>query len=229
MNIDQVLDELRAMGDPSNLAGQARFGIEVSSSLGVSMSRLRPFARRLGKDHLLALALWESGIREARILATLVDDPALVTGEQMEAWAADFTSWEVVDAACCNLFDRTGLRYTKAREWAGREEEFIKRAGFSLMAGIAIHDKRASDEDLMELLAAIEREACDRRNFVRKALNWALRQIGKRNLKLNRAAVDAARRISQLECPGAAWVAGDALRELQGEQVQRRLRVRAKA
>lgn len=217
------MDELRAMADPSKLPGQARFGIDVSNSLGISMTRLRPLARRIGRDHALALALWDSGIREAQILATLVDDPRLVTQEQMERWAKDFNSWEVVDAACCNLFDRTSFRYSKAGEWAGREAEFVKRAGFSLMAGIAVHDRTATDEDLIALLPLIQREACDRRNFVRKGVNWALRQIGKRNLALNGAAIQAAVRIAGMECKGARWVAADALRELRSLRVQQRL------
>lgn len=216
------------MADPSNLPGQARYGIDTSNALGISMTQLRPLAREIGKDHPLALSLWESGVREARILASLVDDPKLVTPEQMESWAAEFASWEVVDAACCNLFDRTEHRYAKAVEWAGREEEFVKRAGFSLMAGIAVHDRRASDDQLFALLPVIERESCDRRNFVRKAVNWALRQVGKRNPALNEAAIAAAERIAELECKGAHWVASDALKELRSPQVQQRLSVKAK-
>lgn len=216
------------MAEPSNLEGQARFGIDVSSSLGISMSRIRPLARRIGKDHGLAQALWGSGIREARILATLVDDPASVTEDQMEAWARGFRSWEVVDAACCNLFDRTPFRYTKAVEWAGREEEFVKRAGFSLMAGIAVHDKKARDDQLLALLPVIRRESCDRRNFVRKSVNWALRQIGKHNAALNQAAIEAAEEISALDCKGANWIAFGALRELRSPQVQQRLRLTEK-
>ena len=229
MSYEQVMAELHSMADPSNLEGQARFGIDISGSLGISMSRLRPLARRIGKDHRLALALWDSGVREARILATLVDDPREVTEEQMESWAAAFNSWEVVDAACCNLFDRTPYRYSKAVEWAGREEEFVKRAGFAVMAGIAVHDREAANSALAALLPVIEREACDRRNFVRKAVNWALRQIGKRNLALNEAAIEAAQRIARLECKGAGWVASDALRELRSPQVQQRLRQKAQA
>lgn len=218
---------LYAMADPSNLEGQARYGIDVSNSLGISMTQLRPLAREIGTDHSLALELWETRVREARILATLVDDPDQVTAEQMEAWASGFASWDVVDACCCNLFDRTGLRFDKAVEWAGREEEFVKRAGFSLMAGIAVHDRKATDEQLIALLPVIQRESCDPRNFVRKAVNWALRQIGKRNLRLNEAATAAAETIATLECKGARWVAADALRELRSPQVQQRLTVRA--
>jgi 3-methyladenine DNA glycosylase AlkD len=228
VDFEKTISRLRAMADPSNIPGQARYGIDTSNSLGISMTQLRPLAREIGRDHVLALSLWDSGVREARILATLVDDPKQVTPEQMESWAADFASWEVVDAACCNLFDRTEHGYTKALEWAGREEEFVKRAGFSLMAGIAVHDRRAADDRLLALLPVIERESCDRRNFVRKAVNWALRQIGKRNPALNEAAIAAAERIAEMECKGARWVASDALRELRSPQVQQRLTVKAK-
>lgn len=220
--------ELRAMADPSNLAGQARYGIDVSNSLGISMTDVRQVARRAGKDHGLAAQLWASGVREAQILAALVDDPKQVTPDQMEAWAAEFRSWEVVDTCCTSLFDRTEHRYDKAVEWAGRKEEFVKRAGFSLMAGIAVHDRKAANEQLMALLPVIERESCDRRNFVRKAVNWALRQIGKRNPELNRAAVEAGERIAAMECQGARWVASDALKELRSPQVQQRLTLKAK-
>ena len=229
MDYPEVLAELRAMSDPSNVAGQERFGIDVSNSLGISMTRLRALARRIGRDHRLAEELWSCGIREARVLATLVDDPHQVQEDQMERWAADFRSWEVVDAACCNLFDRTPFRFPKAVEWAGREPEFVKRAGFSLMAGIAVHDRRASDGQLVELLAVIERESCDPRHYVRKAVNWALRQIGKRNLLLNQAAIRSAERIAAMDCRGARWVASNALKELGSPQVQQRLMQRKKA
>ncbi len=228
MTYEQVVEELRSMADPSNLEGQDRFGIDISTSLGISMTHLRSLARRIGKHHELALRLWDSGIREAQILATLVDDPRHVTPEQMEEWAQQFHSWDVVDAACCNLFDRTQYRYTKAVEWAGREEEFVKRAGFSLMAGIAVHDRKAANQELIDLLPIIQRESCDRRNFVRKAVNWALRQIGKRNIELNRAAIETGERIADMECRGAHWVASDALKELQSPQVQRRLTLRGR-
>ncbi|CAN5785257.1 DNA alkylation repair protein [soil metagenome] len=228
VDCEQVMGELRGMAEPSNLPGQARFGIDISSSLGISMTRLRPLARRIGKDHELALALWSSRVREARILVSLVDDPKQVTMQQMDSWAAEFTSWEVVDACCCNLFDRTEHRYVKAQEWAGAEPEFVKRAGFSLIAGIAVHDHKAADEQFQALLALIQRESCDRRNFVRKAVNWALRQIGKRNPALNQAAITTAEQIAGMDCPGAGWVASDALKELRSPQVQQRLSLKDK-
>jgi 3-methyladenine DNA glycosylase AlkD len=219
-----VIDELRAMADPSQLAGMARFGISTSGTLGgISLPTLRAMAKRLGKDHRLAAGLWASEIHEARILAALVDDPGLVTEKQMEAWAADFDSWDVVDGACSSLFDKTPFAWTKAVEWSSREEEFVKRAAFAMMAALSVHDKKAPDSAFVALLPVIEREAGDPRNFVRKAVNWALRQIGKRNVALNAAAIDSAERIHRDGPRPAKWVASDALRELRSAPVQRRL------
>lgn len=224
----EIIDELRALADPSQLDGMARFGINTERSLGaISMKTLRTLAKRIGRDHDLALALWDTGIREARLLACPVDDPAAVTEEQMEAWATDFDSWELVDTCCGNLFDKTPFAYAKAVEWSSREEEFVKRAAFALMAWSAVHDKRAPDSVFIDLLPIIEREAGDPRNFVRKAINWALRQIGKRTLALNAAAIETAERILADGPRSARWVASDALRELQSDAVQRRLRTRA--
>lgn len=221
---DEVLAELRAMADPSQLSGMARFGIAMGGTLGgISVPTLRAMAKRLGKDHGLAAGLWASGIHEARILAALVDDPAQVTEQQMEAWAADFDSWDVVDGACSSLFDKTPFAWTKAVEWSSRDEEFVKRAGFAMMATLAVHDKKAADSSFIALLPMIEREAGDRRNFVRKAVNWALRQIGKRNAALNRAAIATAERIHREGARSARWVASDALRELRSEAVQTKL------
>jgi 3-methyladenine DNA glycosylase AlkD len=228
MDCDEVLRRLHGMEDPSNLAGQARFGIETARSFGVSAPALRKLAREVGRDHSLALDLWESGIREARILAALVDDPAQVTPEQMDAWAAGFGSWDVVDACCCNLFDRTRHAYQKAIEWSQRDEEFVRRAGFSLMACLAVHDKQALDRDFEPFFAAIEEQSCDGRNFVRKAVNWALRQIGKRNLSLRARAIEVAEQVAAKDCRAAKWVASDALRELRSPQLEARLLSRRK-
>lgn len=212
------------MANPSNLQKQARLGIDISSSLGIAMPSLRALARRVGKDHRLAGALWESGIREACILATLVDDPDQVSRQQMEAWAAGFRSWEVVDAACCNLFDRTiALASALPRRSSGRAGNRSSSSEPASAAGIAVHDRAASDGQLIELLRIIESEPCDRRNFVRKAVNWALRQIGKRNAVLNLAAIESAERIAALDCAGARWVASDALAELRSPEVRRRV------
>jgi 3-methyladenine DNA glycosylase AlkD len=224
MNRDDILREIEALGSPEAVAGMARFGIRGQKVYGVSMPNLRALAKRAGKDHPLAEELWLSGVHEARIVACLVDDPARVTEEQMERWAGDFDSWDVCDQCCGGLFDRTPLAYAKALEWSGRTEEFVKRAGFALMAYLAVHDKKADDADFLQFLPAIKRESTDKRNFVKKAVNWALRQIGKRNVSLNRAAIDTAREIQRIDSSAARWVASDALRELTGEAVQSKLR-----
>lgn len=205
----------------------ARFGIATWRALGGSnVPYLRTLAKRIGRDHRLAAQLWRSKIHEARILAALVDDPAQVTEGQMEAWAADFDSWDVVDNCCGSLFDKTPFAWRKAEEWSAREQEFVKRAGFALMAYLAVHDKEAPDQAFQRFLPLIEREAGDRRNYARKAVNWALRQIGKRNLALNRKAIATARRIHRTGPRAARWVASDALRELSSEKVRAGLRVR---
>lgn len=185
---------------------------------------LHKLAREIGKNHALAGQLWDSGVHEARLLAALVEDPRQVTEEQMEGWVAAFDSWDVCDNCCGSLFDKTPFAYRKVVEWSAREEEFVKRAGFALLAYLAVHDKKREDEAFLAFLPLIERESTDRRNFVKKAINWALREIGKRNLSLNKAAIEAAERIKAANPRGAQWVATDALRELSGEAVQRRLK-----
>ena len=226
MRSGNILRELRSHADPSALGRMARFGITTERALGgISLPTLRAMAKRIGQDHTLATELWASGIHEARLLAPMVDDPSQVTEEQMEAWAAEFDSWDVVDGTCSSLFDKTSFAYQKAIEWSGREEEFVKRAGFVLMATLSVHDKAASDQDFEQFFPLIEREAGDPRNFVRKAVNWALRQIGKRNLGLNRGATAVAQRIHRTGPRSARWVASDALHELQSESVMRRLQV----
>jgi 3-methyladenine DNA glycosylase AlkD len=159
----------------------ARFGIQTSKALGISIPQLRDIAKRLRTNHELAQKLWKTGLHEARILASMIDDPEKVSEEQMERWAADFDSWDVVDSCCGNLFDETEFAIRKAHEWSKRKEEYIKRAGFVLMAEMAVHDKKASDKTFLDFLPVIVRESSDERNFVKKAVNWALRQIGKRN------------------------------------------------
>jgi 3-methyladenine DNA glycosylase AlkD len=205
----------------------ARFGIDTRTALGgTSVPQLRSMARRVGKDHELAAALWATNVLEARLLATMVDGPMQVTEEQMEAWAMEFRSWDLCDQCCTNLFWRTPYAWPKAIEWSLRQEEFVKRAAFVLMAVLAVHDKKAADARFVDLLAIIERECEDPRNFVRKAVNWALRQIGKRNLELNREAVECAIKISKRDSKAARWIAADALRELRSDAVQARLRLR---
>lgn len=224
MTCVEVLEELKSHANPEAVAGMARYGINSSNTLGVSVPTLRKLAKRAGKDHALAGELWSSGIHEARILAGMVDDPALVTEEQMESWVAEFDSWDVCDQVCMNLFDKVPVAYEKAAQWTSRDEEFVKRAGFALMAVLAWHDKQAPDEEFLAMLPLITKEATDERNFVKKAANWALRHIGKRNLQLNAAAVAAAEEIQQIDSKSARWIAKDALKELTGEAVQNRLR-----
>lgn len=220
----QILDALRSQANPAALEGMARFGINTTGTLGgISLPTLRRMARAYRGDHPLALALWDSGIHEARILASLVDDPRQVTPEQMERWAVEFDSWDICDQVCSNLFAHTPYAVEKAREWSTRPEEFIKRAGFTLIAALAVHAKFMADEVFLDFLPMIRREAVDRRNFVRKAVNWALRQIGKRNAALNRAAIQTAREMLASGERSMRWVASDALRELESSKVQERL------
>ncbi len=229
VSVESIMSELRARSDPESRVGMARYGIDTSTALGgTTVPVLRAMAQRAGKDHELAAALWATGVHEARILATMVDDPVQVTEEQMEAWAAEFRSWDICDQSCNNLFWRTPFAWPKAFEWSLRQEEFVRRAGFVLMAVLAVHDKHAGDERFAELLERIERECEDERNYVRKAVNWALRQIGKRNLELNRAAIERAERIAAHDSRAARWIAADALRELRSEAVQARLRARGR-
>ncbi len=213
------------MRNAKNVEGMARFGISTNNTLGVSIYDLRPIAKQIGKSHALALQLWGSGIHEARILASYIDDAGKVTEAQMEKWVSQFDSWDVCDQVCSSLFDGTKFAYDKAVEWSRRKEEFVKRAGFVLMACLAVHDKNANDEKFLAFLPIIKRESCDERNFVKKAVNWALRQIGKsRNKRLNKAAIKTAKEISKIGCKAANWIASDALRELESPAVQARLR-----
>jgi 3-methyladenine DNA glycosylase AlkD len=222
-SVDDVLAELHAKANPDNVAGMARFGIVGAQRLGVSMPDLRRIAKAAGRDHQLALALWRTGIPEARIVAALVDQPGQVTEQQMDDWAAEFEAWDVCDQVCMNLFDKTPLAWQKVRDWAERDEEFVRRAAFALLACLAWHDKAAADDRLVEVLPLIARAATDQRNYVKKAVSWALRTIGKRNAQLNQAAIQTARELQQLDAKAARWIAADALRELEGEAVQKRL------
>ena len=202
----------------------ARFGIDTTRAVGVTVTELRRFARDLGRDHELAAALWASGVHEARLLASLVDEPAMVSVAQMEAWVADLDSWDVCDGVCGNLFDRTPFALDKAVEWSSREPEFQKRAAFALMASAAVHRKDLPDAAFASLLPVIRAQTTDERNYVKKAVSWALRQIGKRSSGLNRRAIHTAEQIERIDSRAARWVACDALRELRSDAVQARLR-----
>ncbi len=224
MSAESIIAEMKSKADPKAVEGMARFGISPKNTLGLSIPTIRGIARRAGKSHTMALELWGSGIHEARILAAYVDDPAKVTEAQMEEWVAGFDSWDVCDQVCSTLFDKTPFAHRKASEWSERKAEFVRRAGFVLMAALAVHDKEAPDAVFMGFFRAIEKGSTDQRNFVKKAVNWALRQIGKRNPSLNRSALRLAEKISKTGNPGARWVASDAIRELRSDAVQKRLR-----
>ncbi len=224
MQAEDVLKRLESLADSEAVAGMAKFAVGGQHTLGISVPTLRQLAKEIGQDHNLAQELWASGIHEARLLATMIDVPKQVTEQQMEAWVIDFDSWDVCDQCCLNLFRKTPFAYQKVDEWSRREEEFVKRAGFALMATLAVHDKKAGDEAFFDFLPSIKREATDERNFVKKAVNWALRQIGKRNLSLNQIAIQTAQEIQQMDSKSARWIAADALRELTGDKVQQKLR-----
>ena len=209
------------MSDASQLPGMARFGIRTDRALGgVGMPRIRALGRKLRPDHDLALALWRTRIHEARLLAVFVDDPVAVTVPQMDAWAADVDSWDLCDNCCMHLFDRTPFAVDRIHAWSSAEPEFVKRCAFATMAGLAVHEKAASDAFFVELLPLCEREAWDDRNYVRKAVNWALRQIGKRNHALNAEAVACAERVLAQGTRSARWIANDALRELRSDDTK---------
>jgi 3-methyladenine DNA glycosylase AlkD len=227
MDRNDVLTWLERRGSRRNVAGMARYGIRAARAFGVSMGTMRPLAKRLGTDHDLAAALWASGWHETRALAALVDDPRRVTRRQMNAWAAGFENWADCDTVCFHLFDRTPFAWEKARQWSTSRREFVKRAAFALMAGLAVHDKAAPDKHFVALLPFIERAAHDERNFVKKAVNWALRSIGKRNRALNAAALTVARRLARSADAAGRWVGKDALRELTSASVRARLSRRA--
>lgn len=220
---NEILEGLRSMADPKGAEGAARYGIFAPEVWGISAPKLHSLAKEVGRNHDLAEGLWRTGVHDARILATLVDDPKQVTPGQMERWAADFNSWAVCDSACCSLFDKTPFAWGKAVEWIEREEEYVKRAGFVLMAALVVHDKKAPNERFEAFLSLIETHATDDRNFVKKAVNWALRQIGKRNRHLNKLAIQSGERLREIDSRAARWIAADALRELAGDKVQARL------
>jgi len=223
IHYSDIIKKLESLSDPEAVKGMARFGINPENTYGVSIPKLRKVAKETGRNHALAQQLWVSGIHEARILASMIDEPEMVTAAQMESWVSDFDSWDVCDQCCSNLFDKTGFAHRKAGEWSDRGAEFVKRAGFVMMATLAVHDKKAADEEFLKFLPVIKRESTDNRNFVKKAVNWALRQIGKRNLNLNRIAIKTAEEIQQIDSKSASWIAADAIRELIGEAVQSRL------
>lgn len=218
-----LIARLEGLASPADAAGMARFGIGGAHVLGISVKTLRTIARETGRNHALAQELWASGIHEARILASIVDEPTRVDADQLERWVVDLDSWDLCDQCCTNLFVRTPFAQAQALAWSEREAEFIKRAGFVLMVQVAGKDRRAPAALLHAYLARAEREAGDERNFVKKAVSWAIREIGQRSPELNAAAVDVARRLQTSDVRAARWVGADALRELTSEKVAQRI------
>jgi len=212
---DELISHLKSLANPEDVEGMARFGVGGENVLGIRIPVLRKLAKAHRNDHQLASALWASGIHEARILASMIDDPKQVTEAQMESWVSDFDSWDVCDQVCMNLFDRHPLAYEKALEWSQREEEFVKRAGFSMMASLVLHDKKADDSAFEPFFERIQAGAQDERNFVKKAVNWALRQIGKKRSGLSSRCVQLAQKLAESESKSARWVGKDALREFE--------------
>jgi 3-methyladenine DNA glycosylase AlkD len=226
--VSAVLAWLERQGSEAVRKGMARYAIPSDKAFGISVGALRQHAKRLGPNHELAEALWKSGFYEARMLASFVDDAASVTPAQMDRWCADFDNWAICDTACFALFDRTPHAWRKVDQWAKSREEFVKRAAFALLASLTVHDKHAGDARFAKGLVLIERAAIDERNFVKKAVNWALRSVGKRSAVLNISAVQVAKRLGASENAAARWVGKDALRELAGPAVQKRLAARTR-
>jgi len=220
----EILKKLKAKARLSQLKGMARYGMTVERRLGVSVPEMRKIAKESGKDHELAIDLWKTGKPEAEIVAAMIDEPEKLSETQMEDWVKDVNSWDVCDQVCMNLFEKTPLAWRKILDWSGREEEFVKRTAFALIACLAWHDKDAEDERFIKLLPLIKRGATDERDLVKKSVNWALRNIGKRNQNLNKVAIKAAKEILRIDSKAARWIASDAMRELESKAVQRRLK-----
>jgi len=223
MEYEKVIKKLKSLSNPEAIIGMTRYGITPENTYGVSIPNLRKITKEIGISHKLAQQLWTTNIRETRILASMIDDLDMITEEQMENWVNEFNYWEICDQCCMNLFEKTEFAYKKAVEWSSREKEFVKRAGFVLMARLAVSDKRADDDKFEKFFPVIKREAADDRNYVKKAVNWALRQIGKRSLNLNSKAINAAKEIQGMDSKSAKWIASDALRELTNDTVQKKL------
>jgi 3-methyladenine DNA glycosylase AlkD len=224
--VEEVLEQLSAKAKSDQLEGMSRFGIVGDQRMGVSVPDMRKIAKDIGKDHQLALELWDTGIPEAMIVAGMVAEPDKLTETQMEDWVVDINSWDICDQVCMNLFEKTPLAEKKIYDWSEREEEFVKRTAYALIACLAWHDKTAGDEEFIKYFPVLKQGSTDDRNYVKKAVSWALRNIGKRNLALNRAAVEVAREIQGIDSKSARWIASDAIRELESEKIQGRLKAK---
>ncbi|MBD3180894.1 DNA alkylation repair protein [Candidatus Poribacteria bacterium] len=229
MEYKDILEKLASLSNPGAVAGMERYGISTKyKAYGISIPNLRKMARKIGKDHSLALKLWASDIHEAKILASMIDEPKEVSESQLEKWVTGFDNWEICDQCCMNLFEDIDTAYQKCFEWSERSEEFVKRAGFVLMARLAVSDKKAEDCKFQQFFPVIKRESDDNRNYVKKAVNWALRQIGKRNRNLNKQAIKVAEEMLEIESQSAYWIASNTLKELNSQVVQERISKRDK-
>lgn len=223
MELEEIIKELEELSNPEDIEGMSRFGITPQKTYAVRIPELRRIAKNAGTNHGLARKLWEMDYRETKILACMIEDPKLVTSEQMDNWVLEFDFWEICDQCCMNLFRKTSFKYQKIFEWSTREEEFVKRAAFTLIAVLAVHDKKAPDAKFEQFFPIIIEESTDNRNFVKKAVNWALRHIGKKNIRLNQKAIEIATEIQKIDSRSARWIASDALRELRSEKIQKKL------
>jgi 3-methyladenine DNA glycosylase AlkD len=214
MTKKEVIAQLKKHSNPKDKEGMARFGINSKYALGVRVPIMRNLAKKIGKNHKLAKDLWKTKIHEARILASMIDDPRMVGEKQMDNWVKEFNSWDLCDQCCSNLFNKLPISWQKVGEWTDRKEEFVRRAGFALIAYLACHDKKAKDKDFINFFPLIKKYSTDNRNFVKKAVNWALRQIGKRNSRLRDKAINLAREIQKIDSKIAKWIAKDAIKEL---------------
>jgi 3-methyladenine DNA glycosylase AlkD len=222
MDYEKVIQKLQSLANPENVKGMERYGINPKNNLGISIYQLRPLAKEIGRNHPLALKLWDSKIHDARLLACFIDDPKKVAADQMDKWAESFDSWDICDQACTSLFDLSLLAYKKVYQWSESDKEFMKRGAFSLIAGLAVHDKTATDKKFEEFFLIIIKHSVDERNYVKKAVNWALRNIGKRNLHLNKRAIETAKEIQKINSKSARWIASDAIRELTSDRIKRK-------
>lgn len=224
MTTEEIISELKIHYNSKNLEGMARYGINVTKAFGLNVPLIRAMAKKIGKNHELALELWETDYHEARHIASMIDDPKLVTKSQMNRWVRDFNSWDICDGTCSNLFRKTPFAIEKIFEWAEKKEEYIRRAGFSLICYAAVHEKKKEDEEFLQFFSLIKKHSLDERNFVKKAVNWSLRQIGKRSEFLNKEAIKLAKEIQALDSKSARWIANDAIKELEDSKILARLK-----
>jgi 3-methyladenine DNA glycosylase AlkD len=225
MDYEEIIKKLESLKNPKNVLGMARFGIRPKTKIyGISIPELRKIAKTIGKNHKLALRLWNSKVHEARILAGFIAEAEKLTESETEKWVKSFDSWDVCDQVCSAVLDKTEFASKKVVEYSKRKEEFVKRTAFTLITCLAVHNKKMKDEDFIKFFPLIKEGSNDERNFVKKAVNWALRQIGKRNKKLNKEALNLAKKIQKINSKSAKWIAGDAIRELTSQSVQKRLK-----